>query len=130
MNYADITKKNNDIIQPKIKKEEVKKEIVVYNKYSDLVFKDVEDEFDFKYLRNITDISIDFRDYINKNYLPFMDKIIGIEYHIYDFLKYNSKEYHKTLKHVEEYNNNLIEEYDKELEEIEKELAEEQYISD
>ena len=59
-----------------------------------------------------------------------MDKIIGIEYHIYDFLKYNSKEYHKTLKHVEEYNNNLIEEYDKELEEIEKELAEEQYISD
>ena len=28
------------------------------------------------------------------------------------------------------YNNNLIEEYDKELEEIEKELAEEQYISD
>lgn len=130
MNYADIAKKNTDVIQPKIKKEEEKKEIVVYNKYSDLVFKDIEDEYDFKYLREITDISIDFRDYINKNYLPFMDRMINVEYHIYDFLKYNSIEYNKTLQQVEDYNNNLMKEYDKELEEIEKEMIEEEYISD
>jgi len=130
MNYADIAKKNTDVIQPKIKKEEKKKEIVVYNKYSDLVFKDIEDEYDFKYLREITDISIDFRDYIYNNYLPFMDRMINVEYHIYDFLKYNSIEYNKTLQQVEDYNNNLMKEYDKELEEIEKEMIEEEYMSD
>ena len=130
MNYADITKRNTDVIQPKIKKEEEKKEIVVYNKYSDLVFKDIDDEYDFKYLRGITDISIDFRDYIYKNYLPFMDKMINVEYHIYDFLKYNSVEYNKTLQQVDDYNNNLMKEYDKELAEIEKEMIEEEYISD
>ena len=130
MNWADLARKNKDIEQVKIKKEEIKKEIVINNRYQDLVFQDVEDEFDYKYLSKLTDISIDFRDYIYKNYLPFMDKMINVEYHIYDFIRLNSKEYQNTVKHVKEYNDNLIEEYEKEQEEIQKELMEEEYISD
>jgi len=130
MSWADLARKNKDIEQKKIIKEEIKKEIVINNIYQNIVFKDLEDEFDYKYLNKLTDISIDFRDYIYKNYLPFMDKMINVEYHIYDFIRLNSEEYQNTIKHVKEYNDTLIEEFEKEQEEIEKELAEEEYISD
>lgn len=130
MNWAELAKKNKDKEQVKPKKEEKVEQKKVYNKYSHLPFKDVEDEFEYKYLNKLTDISIEFRDYVNKNYLPFMDKIMYVKYNIYDFIKNNSEEFTKTLNHVEEYNKDLIKEYDKELEEIEKELMEEEYISD
>lgn len=130
MDWASVAKKNKDKKQEKIKNEKIV-EKTVFNPYSILNFKDVDEEFEFKYLRNMTEISIKFQDYIYKNYLPFMDKVsLNIKYTIYDFIKNNSAEYNDTIKKVENYNNDLIKEYEKEQEEIEKELAEEDYISD
>ena len=52
-----------------------------------LNFKDVDEEFEFKYLDKMTDVSIEFRDFIYKNYLPFMDKNVFVNYTLYDLLK-------------------------------------------
>ena len=52
----------------------------------------------------MTDISIEFRDYIYKNYLPFMDKNVFVNYTLHDFIKNNSVEYINTIKIVEDIN--------------------------
>lgn len=130
MSWSSVLKKNAHIEQPKVKE---KKKIVENNNfdpYQDLYFKDIDEEFEHLYLNKMTNISIEFRDYISKNYLPFMDKHIPIKYTIYDFLKNNSEEFLKTTKKVTDYNEELIKEYDKEQEEIMKELEDEDYISD
>ena len=112
MNWSEVAKKNKDKKQKKIVVQEEIKEKVEYNPYSELNFKDVDDEFDYKYLDKMTDISIEFRDFISNNYLPFMDKRININYDIYDLIKDHSYE------------------YEKEMEEIRKEIEEEENLSD
>jgi len=130
MSWASIASKNKDIKQEKIKKE-VKIVEKVNDPYSVLNFLDIDDEFEYKYLKNMTNISVEFKDFIHKNFLPFMDKVsLDIKYTVYDFIKNNCEEYDKVEKYVINYNNELIEDYEKEQEEIEKELAEEEYISD
>lgn len=130
MNYANIAKKNKDKEQFKIVKEKKKDIEKVFNPYSELNFKNEDDEFEYKYLEKMTDISIEFRDFISKNYLPFMDKIINVNYHIYDYIKDYSYEYKKVAEHVKNYNEDLIIEYDKEMEELQKELEDEENLSD
>lgn len=130
MNWAKIAIKNKDKEQVKIKKEEKIETKIIENPYSILNFKDVDEEFEFKYLDKMTDISIEFRDFIYKNYLPFMDKNVFVNYTLYDFIKNNSVEYENTIRMVENYNQELIDDYNKEQEELEKELEDEDYISD
>ena len=130
MNYANIAKKNKDKEQFKIVKEKKENIEKVFNPYSELNFKNEDDEFEYKYLEKMTDISIEFRDFISKNYLPFMDKIINVNYHIYDYIKDHSYEYKKVAEHVKNYNEDLIIEYDKEMEELQKELEDEENFSD
>lgn len=130
MNWAKIASSNKDKIQEKIKKEPIIEQEKELDPYSILNFKDVEEEFEYKYLDKMTDISIEFRDFIYKNYLPFMDKNVFVNYTLYDFIKNNSVEYNNTIRMVESYNQGLIDDYNKEQEEIEKELDEEDYISD
>lgn len=130
MSWAKIASSNKDKIQEKIKKEAIIKEEKKYDPYSILNFKEVEEEFEFKYLDKMTDISIEFRDFIYRNYLPFMDKNVFVNYTLYDFIKNNSVEYENTIRMVENYNQELIDDYNKEQEELEKELEEEDYISD
>lgn len=130
MDWAKIASKNKDKEQVKIKKEEKIETKIIENPYSILNFKDVDEEFEFKYLDKITDISIEFRDFIYKNYLPFMDKNVFVNYTLYDFIKNNSVEYENTIRMVENYNQELIDDYNKEQEELEKELEDEDYISD
>lgn len=130
MDWAKIASKNKDKEQVKIKKEEKIETKTIENPYSILNFKDVDEEFEFKYLDKMTDISIEFRDFIYKNYLPFMDKNVFVNYTLYDFIKNNSVEYENTIRMVENYNQELIDDYNKEQEELEKELEDEDYISD
>ena len=118
------------VFRPKKKRSYRAEENNHFDPYKDLCFKDIDEEFEYQYLNRMTNISIDFRDYISKNYLPFMDKHIPIKYTIYDFLKNNSEELFKTTKKVTDYNEELINEYNKEQEEIMKELEDEDYISD
>lgn len=130
MDWVSIVSKNKDKIQEKIKKNQIVEQEKEFDPYSILNFKDIDEEFEFKYLDKMTDISIQFRDYIYKNYLPFMDKSVFVNYTLYDFIKNNSVEYSNTIKIVENYNQELIDEYNKEQEELEKELEDEDYISD
>lgn len=130
MSWSSVLKKNADIEQKKVKENKKIVENNDFDPYKDLCFKDIDEEFEYQYLNRMTNISIDFRDYISKNYLPFMDKHIPIKYTIYDFLKNNSEELFKTTKKVTDYNEELINEYNKEQEEIMKELEDEDYISD
>ena len=130
MSWAEIASKNKNKKHEKIKKE-VKIVEKAIDPYSVLNFLDIDDEFEYKYLRNMTNISVEFQDFIHKNFLPFMDKVsLNIKYTVYDFIKNNCEEYDKVGKYVINYNQELIEDYEKEQEEIEKELAEEEYISD
>ena len=130
MDWAKIANKNKDKEQVKIKKEEKIETKIIENPYSILNFKDVDEEFEFKYLDKMTDISIEFRDFIYKNYLPFMDKNVFVNYTLYDFIKNNSVEYENTIRMVENYNQELIDDYNKEQEELEKEHEDEEYFSD
>lgn len=130
MSWSSVLKKNAHIEQKKVKENKKIVENNDFDPYKDLCFKDIDEEFEYQYLNRMTNISIDFRDYISKNYLPFMDKHIPIKYTIYDFLKNNSEELFKTTKKVTDYNEELINEYNKEQEEIMKELEDEDYISD
>ena len=130
MDWAKIASKNKDKEQVNIKKEEKIETKIIENPYSILNFKDVDEEFEFKYLDKMTDISIEFRDFIYKNYLPFMDKNVFVNYTLYDFIKNNSVEYENTIRMVENYNQELIDDYNKEQEELEKELEDEDYFSD
>jgi hypothetical protein len=124
MSWCDIIKKNTNIIN-EVKKEEVIIKNEVINPYSILNFKNIDDEFDHKYHRNILNISFELRNYISYNFLPFMDKL-NTTYNIFDFMKENSYEYEKVFKEVKKYNNELIKEYDEEQRELEKEAEEEQ----
>ena len=51
-------------------------------------------------------------------------------YDIYDLIKDHSIEYKKVAKYVKDYNDELIKEYEKEIEEINKEIEEEENLSD
>lgn len=130
MSWAEKLKKNKDVEQQNIVKKEIKEPEKVCDPYSVLNFMDIDDEFEYKYLDKMTDISIEFRDYISKNYLPFMDKVIYVNYTTYDFIKDYSYEFDNTLKYVNNHNQNLVDEYNKEQEEIQKEIDEEECLSD
>lgn len=129
MSWAKITAKNKDKEQEIIVKEK-KNEQKIYDPYSHLMFKNIDDEFEYRYLNKMSNISVQFRDFISKHFLPFMDKIIYVNYTTYDFIKENSYEYNIVENYVNNYNQELINEYEKENEELERELAEEEYISD
>ena len=129
MNWAKIVENSSDLVQIDLKKEIKKEEKeVVYNPYSVLDFRNVENEFLDNYIRKIENISFEFKELVYNNYLPFMDKNINVKYNIYDFIKDNCNEYNKLYKEIEVYNNQLIEDYNKEMEEIEKEYEEEEEL--
>jgi hypothetical protein len=93
----------------------------------DLNIRDIDDEFEYKYLTNICNIRTDFREYIEKEYLPFLNNsTIGSNYNFQDFIKYNSKNYYKLEKEINTHN----EEYMKKLEEENDELYDINYYSE
>jgi hypothetical protein len=130
MSWAEKLRKNKDIEQKHIEKKEIKNEVKIFDPYSILNFMNIDDEFEYKYLDKMTDISIEFREYVSSNYLPFMNKVIHINYTTYDFIKDYSYEYDNTLKYVNNYNKSLIDEYNKEQEEIQKEIDDQEGLSD
>ena len=90
-------------------------------------YKNADDEFEYKYSNKVTDISIDFNDFLLKRYLPFndkcvLDKTFDPNYTFHDFIKYHSKEYKKICNHVREFNDEI----DRKIEEENKRLEEEE----
>ena len=131
MSWANIVESTADLVQTDLKKIEIKnEEEIVYNPYSVLEFRNIEEEFEDKYIRNIENISFEFKEFIYGQYLPFMDRNINVKYDIYDFVKDHSLDYDKLNKEIEIYNNQLIEKYNKEIEKIEKEYEDIECLSD
>jgi hypothetical protein len=119
--WTDILKKNNKEFQTKIVKAEIKvNEETEY--IEDHNIKDIDDEFENKYSSVIHDIMFDFKEYIIKNQLPFLNKpnMTG-KYLVEDFFKKFTVNYLELKEKVEKEN----EEYLKELEEEENDLIEE-----
>ena len=108
MSWLDILKKNDKEFEKKIVDNKVEEVIEINN---DL--KDVEEEFDYNFNSTITDIKIDFTEYIERLALPFLDKKSINNYSFYDFIKYNSENFIKLSEKIQkeyEYENEIEEE--------------------
>ena len=125
MSWVNILKKNDKEFETVIeeKKKEVKKveeEIINYD------YKNIDDEFDYKYSYKISCIMVEFDDFLRKEFLPFNDKCVlnktfNPDYTFFDFIKFNSTEFQQISKYVNNYNDDI----DKEIEEERKKLEEE-----
>lgn len=116
MNWVNILKKNDNVFQKEITKKKVEGKKVVSIK--DPNIKNFEDEFDFEHSSKIIDIKFEFKEYIEKTCLPFLDKnrtTVDYSYNFNDYVKYNSKNLIKIKNKVQKEN----EEYLKQLEDEE-----------
>ena len=131
MSWAKIVKKNNKEFEKVLKKEE--KIIEIVEDYIDPCYKDPEDEFEYKYSRIVTEIMIEFDDFLRKDYLPFndkcvLDKTFDPHYTFHDFVRIHSKKYKNVCKYVKDYNNQIDREIEEENKKIEEEEAAENDI--
>jgi hypothetical protein len=128
MSWLDILKKNDkdfEVISPV--KEELK-EIIIEE--PDYFIKDVEEEFEKIYGLKILDIKFDFREYIQNEALPFMNKTIFGKYDFYDFIKNNCINFYKVHKDVEKENNEYLESLNDEENEMLDEFKDNNYDND
>jgi hypothetical protein len=121
MSWLDALKKNDKEFEKKIVDNTIIEEVLEINNE----LKDIEEEFDYTFSSTITDIKIDFKDYIERLALPFLDNDsanlftdrIGVirnnDFNFYDFIKYNSENFVKLSEKIEKEN----EEYENEMEE-------------
>jgi hypothetical protein len=124
MNWCDIIKKNDKPIETQDKLEtEIEIDIDENIEEENLNLKNVDEEFNKEYSSNILDIKFEFRDYIEKEYLPFLNVMnkTTTKYNFYDFIKQNSVNYKKLMERIEKEN----EAYLKQLEEEENKYLEE-----
>ena len=116
MNWVNILKKNDNVFKKEIpNKQEKEEEVIIFN---DPNMKDYDDEFDIKHSYDIMNIKFEFKEFIEKMGLPFMDKnksLFNTSYNFNDYMKYNSKNLIKIKNKVDKEN----EEYLKEIEEEE-----------
>jgi hypothetical protein len=116
MNWVNILKKNDNVFKKEIpNKREKEEEVIIFN---DPNIKDYDDEFDIKHSYDIINIKFEFKEFIEKMGLPFMDKnksLFDTSYNFNDYMKYNSKNLIKIKNKVDKEN----EEYLKEMEEEE-----------
>ena len=110
MNWLNILEKNNKDFEKSIKKEiiEIPVKPIVNNTIN------ADEEFDIIYSSIMSDIKINFEDYIKNNALPFLNNInkLNGKYDIRDFLKYNSVNYEKIFEDVNNENQELAEKND------------------
>lgn len=77
-------------------------------------FKDVDEEFDNIYYDIVAKIVFDYKDYLNHNSTLDFNKT-------YDFIKKYSKNYKKTKRKIEKYNDKFKEDFEKAIHELDEE---------
>ena len=100
MSWANVLKKNiNKKVDKKIEKVEKEVELneELYNE---------DEEYDIKYGDNLYNIERIFKNIIKNEGLPFLNKF-NFTYSFYDFIKFNSVEYGKTIDEVEKLNKDV-----------------------
>ena len=121
MSWANILKKNNKQFETE-KTVESEQEYEGNIDINDINIKDLDEEFEYMYIKDIVDIKCDLKEYIESRCLPFLNRSnINIYHNFYEFIKNNCINLH-------ELENKLNKEYEKYLEELEKE--EEEYYYD
>ena len=130
MSWLDILNKNNTEFQVNllVDKEEVQE---IFNEEPDYFIKNVDEEFEKIYNIKIIDIKFDFKEYIQNEQLPFMNKTPDVgKYDFYDFIKNNCKNYYKVDKNVEKSNKEYFDYLKNEENEILEEIKEYNYEND
>ena len=122
--WSDLIKKNNQVSGKSSKsnnvdnKNEVKKdednELILHKTFG---LMNEEEKFDYKYSDNLTNIIVEFNDLLNTMGVNVMNNRISSD--LYDFIKYNSKNYNDIIDEVDKYNDLLEKEYEDEIEEEE-----------
>lgn len=113
MNWINILNKNKKEFQ----KEILKKKKIEENIIDDINLKDYEEEFNYLYSSKIIDIKIDFKEYIDKLSLPFLDNnILNIDksFLFYDFIKYNCYDLNKIKNKIDKENDEYLKEIEEE----------------
>lgn len=108
MSWLDILNKNNTEFQVNllVDKEEVQE---IFNEEPDYFIKNVDEEFEKIYNIKIIDIKFDFKEYIQNEQLPFMNKTPNFgKYDFYDFIKNNCKNYYKLSNNIDKENKKYL----------------------
>lgn len=113
MNFLDILKKNDKEFEKTFIPEEVEV-IDVENDVIDHFIKNVDDEYEKIYTEKIQDIKFDFKEYIDNEGYPFLNKTNFEDYTFYDFIKYNSVNFYDLEIEVENDNKDYLESLQKE----------------
>ena len=109
MSWLNILKKNDkdfETVSPI--KEEVQEIIVEEPNY---FIKNIEEEFEKIYSLKIIDIKFDFKEHIENEALPFMNKTIHTNYNFYDFydfIKNNCINYYKLSNNIDKENKEYL----------------------
>ena len=122
MNWVNVLKSGEKEFL--IEKKQEKKEIVI-EKEDINIFVNPDEEFEYKYNTNMSEIKIAFEEYIRENGLPFLDNLNNTNYNIYDYMKEHSIEYSKLYNVIEIENKCIQKVFEEEQKELEKELEEE-----
>ena len=119
MSWVGVLKKNDKEFEttPKKKEPEFYEEAIE----DDPFIKDVDEEFEKKYMNAMIEIKIEFTDFIKDKALPFLNKVNHNKYNFYDFIKEHSAQFREVEKSVDKEN----EQYFNDLEKEEEELIEE-----
>lgn len=133
MSWAEtIQKNNNEKIEPKKNNQDSCSKIEITNNNSNIsedyssLFKDTDDEFEYLYSRRISSLKEAFKELIDRQALPFLNKDhINLNYTFYDFIKDSSSNYDNVKKEIDEYNHKVEKEIDEENTKLDMERKEE-----
>jgi hypothetical protein len=125
LSWSDLIKNSNQESEKLIKtfkknnnnKEVIKNKNEVLILHHSFSLKNEDEEFDYKFNNNLTDIIVEFKDLLNSVGVNVINNKISNE--LYDFIKYNSYNYNDVIDEVDKYNDMLEKEYEEELEEEE-----------
>lgn len=108
-NWISVLEKNKNQFETNLEKKVEDTEIIEENNHLDF-YRDIDDEFEHKYLSKICDIKYEFKTYIENECFPFINKSYYGIHDFYDFIKYNCTNYYALEEEI-----NV--EYEKQLEE-------------
>lgn len=119
MSWANILKKNDKEFQTEFYKENNENE-TIYIEEKDPYIKNIDDEFEYVYMDKIMDIKDDFKEYIDFQALPFLNKNNSSTLNFYNFIKENCFNLLKlkeiidkeNTEYLDEFKNNSLNEYE------------------
>jgi len=124
--WANIIKKNDKEFEKPKKIDEIinydnnsEKETELYQSICDNSMIDVDDEYDRLYLDKIFDIRMEFKKSVEDYNLPFLNKTnMTGKFLFEDYIKYNSKNYEKLARKIENENNEILKQIEEENNEV------------